>query len=244
MNSMNTNTTIDFNYVDVKQSAETFKIILVGEAGVGKSSILNQYMSDTFSNTIQATIWGSFMTKVLQLPSYEGSSIPSVIKLQIWDTAGNEKFRSLSKMFYKDSDCVILCYDSTSRESFKRLSYWLSQVEDVLDLSQIHLVIWSWKIDIDYPEVTNKMVEKFIKEYDPQIKLYFYETSSKLNKGIDPMFNQICKNLIKMKQPKRTDSISLSRKSHGSKATSSLVRNQSAWWRRLFGFWRCRQDEN
>ena len=56
MNSMNTNTTIDFNYVDVKQSAETFKIILVGEAGVGKSSILNQYMSDTFSNTIQATI--------------------------------------------------------------------------------------------------------------------------------------------------------------------------------------------
>ena len=102
------------------------KVVLIGESGVGKTSIINRYISNTFSNVLTATPGASFTSKTLFLKEYNQS-----IKFEIWDTAGQEKYRSLTKIFYKDAGAAILVYDITRKESFDELQkYWLNQIKD------------------------------------------------------------------------------------------------------------------
>ena len=101
------------------------KVVLIGESGVGKTSIINRYISNVFSTTLTATPGASFTTKTVFLKEYEQS-----IKFEIWDTAGQEKYRSLAKVFYKNAAVCILVYDITRKESFDELkNYWINQIK-------------------------------------------------------------------------------------------------------------------
>ena len=100
------------------------KIVLIGESGVGKTSIINRYISDTFSPVLTATPGASFATKTVFLKEYNQS-----IKFEIWDTAGQEKFRSLAKVFYKNAAICILVYEITRRASFDELKkFWIEEI--------------------------------------------------------------------------------------------------------------------
>ena len=101
------------------------KIVLIGESGVGKTSIINRYISDTFSPVLTATPGASFATKTVFLKEYNQS-----IKFEIWDTAGQEKYRSLAKVFYTNRDAIILIYDITERRSFEEIKkYWINEIK-------------------------------------------------------------------------------------------------------------------
>ena len=101
------------------------KVVLIGESGVGKTSIINRYISNTFSATLTATPGASFTTKTIYLKEYDQS-----IKFEIWDTAGQEKYRSLAKVFYKNAAVCILVYDITRKSSFDELkSYWVNEIK-------------------------------------------------------------------------------------------------------------------
>ena len=101
------------------------KVVLIGESGVGKTSIINRYISNVFSTNLTATPGASFTTKTVFLKEYEQS-----IKFEIWDTAGQEKYRSLAKVFYKNAAICILVYDITRKESFDELkNYWINQIK-------------------------------------------------------------------------------------------------------------------
>ena len=101
------------------------KIVLIGESGVGKTSIINRYISDTFSPVLTATPGASFATKTVFLKEYNQS-----IKFEIWDTAGQEKYRALAKVFYKNASVVILVYDICRKESFDQLKqYWINEIK-------------------------------------------------------------------------------------------------------------------
>ena len=101
------------------------KVVLIGESGVGKTSIINRYILNVFSTTLTATPGASFTTKTVFLKEYEQS-----IKFEIWDTAGQEKYRSLAKVFYKNAAVCILVYDITRKESFDELkNYWINQIK-------------------------------------------------------------------------------------------------------------------
>ena len=101
------------------------KVVLIGESGVGKTSIINRYISNTFSQVLTATPGASFTPKTVFLKDYNQS-----IKFEIWDTAGQEKYRALAKVFYKNAAVCILVYDILRKTSFEELkNYWVNEIK-------------------------------------------------------------------------------------------------------------------
>ena len=101
------------------------KVVLIGESGVGKTSIISRYISNKFSSLFAATPGASFTVKTVFIREYKQS-----IKFEIWDTAGQEKYRALAKVFYKNAAVCILVYDITRRKSFEELkNYWVNEIK-------------------------------------------------------------------------------------------------------------------
>ena len=109
-----------------EQSEESIKIILLGNTQVGKTSIIDKFEKNIFLNTTMSTIGSNFIIKFLNI---NGENV----KIELWDTAGQEKFRALSKLFVKNSKIVILVYDITSQESFIGLNFWHEFLINELD---------------------------------------------------------------------------------------------------------------
>lgn len=113
----------------IKEYDYLFKVVLIGNSSVGKSSLLRRFTDSTFHETYLATIGVDFRFKY---PTDHRRSIPvanSTVKLQIWDTAGQERFRTITGTYYKGAQGIVLVYDITKRESFEELeSYWLKEV--------------------------------------------------------------------------------------------------------------------
>ena len=103
---------------------ESYKIVLIGESGVGKTSIISRYVNKTFDLQVLTSSSAQFISKIININD------ETSIKFDIWDTAGQEKFRALTKIFYKDAKVIILVYDITSKNSFTELKqYWYEQVK-------------------------------------------------------------------------------------------------------------------
>ena len=104
-----------------------YKIVLLGESGVGKTSIINRYINGRFDNDLVPTQGATFANKILKFDEFDGKRI----KLNIWDTAGQEKYRALSKIFYQDAHAAILVYDITDKKSFEQIKlYWVNQIKE------------------------------------------------------------------------------------------------------------------
>ncbi len=105
---------------------KSFKIVLIGETAVGKTCISNYFMNETFNIDEASTSTPSFASKTIKFQEFDCS-----IKFVIWDTVGQEKFRSLAKIFYKSSNAAILVYDITNRKSFEEIkNYWYKQLKE------------------------------------------------------------------------------------------------------------------
>ena len=105
----------------------SFKVVMLGEANVGKTCLVNRYLKNTFSTGNPSTIGSNFSSKQLDIKP-QGFSSYAKVKLQIWDTAGGEQFRSLTPMYYKNAAAVCLVYDSTCSDSFDKLDYWVKEL--------------------------------------------------------------------------------------------------------------------
>ena len=102
-----------------------FKICLVGESGVGKTCIINRFVKNEFDIDENATLAASYAQKNVKLND------DTIIRFHIWDTAGQEKYRSIAKIFYKDAKAAILVYDITSQKSFDEIkNYWFEQIKN------------------------------------------------------------------------------------------------------------------
>ena len=163
---------------------ESFKVVLVGESGVGKTSIITQFIDQTFQEDIQSTTGGTFSTKSVVC---DGGK---VLKFEIWDTAGQEKYRSLTKMFYKDAKAVIMVYDVTREDSFEELQkYWYDQIKESSP-ENIILVIAANKSDLIEKE---KVDEGEARNYAKEINALYVSTSAKNSNGINNLFEEIAK---------------------------------------------------
>ena len=108
-------------------SSKTCKVVLLGESGVGKTCIIARFINNTFEDNIMSTTGASYAGKTMQFYEFQGKCI----KFEIWDTAGQEKYRSLTKIFYKDAGVAILVYDITRKESFEEIQkYWYNQIKE------------------------------------------------------------------------------------------------------------------
>ena len=111
---------------DEEKCALACKVVLIGESGVGKTSIISRYIHNQFSAVLMSTTGASFATKTIYLEEQKQS-----IKFEIWDTAGQERYRSLAKVFYKNASACILVYDITNKSSFEDIkSFWVTELKE------------------------------------------------------------------------------------------------------------------
>ena len=163
---------------------ESFKVVLVGESGVGKTSIITQFIDQTFQEDQQSTTGGTFSTKSVKCGNNK------TLKFEIWDTAGQERYRSLTKMFYKDANAAVLVYDITRKESFEELEkYWAGQIKESSP-EQIILAVAANKSDlIDKEEVDEESARGFAE----RIGAIFVSTTATQVESINDLFIQIAK---------------------------------------------------
>ena len=162
-----------------KKNPETpkYKLIFLGDQNVGKSSILNRFLNDTFIEEYQATIGLDFQSKNVQIDNQD-------IHLLLYDTAGQEKFRSLIPMYTRDADIILLVYDITNKESFVNLSLWLKDLTNI-NFDEAIICIVANKIDLNEKRVVNlEEGEKFAEEHD----FIFQEISAKTGEGFSELF--------------------------------------------------------
>ena len=165
-------------------SVESFKVVLVGESGVGKTSIITQFIEQTFQEDIQSTTGGTFSTKSVVC---DGGKI---LKFEIWDTAGQEKYRSLTTMFYKDANAAVMVYDVTRKESFEEIkNYWSNQIKDNSP-ENIILAIAANKSDLIEKETVD---EGEARNFAKELNAIFVTTSAKSSEGINSLFEEIAK---------------------------------------------------
>ncbi len=170
-------------------SQEKLKVVLLGESGVGKTCIINKFTSGIFDPEVVTSLSAQFISK-----SIEFKDINQTIKFDIWDTAGQEKFRSLAKIFYKDAKVICLCYDITNKKSFEELKgYWYEQqVKLNCDGDPIYAVVANKNDLYETQQVNDEEGRAFARE----INGIFQSTSAKSDLGINNLFENIGRKYI------------------------------------------------
>ena len=163
------------------------KIVLLGETGVGKTSIITRYIANSFSQVVMTSTGSSFFSKKIEINENER------VKLQIWDTAGQEKYRSLAKIFYQSASVAILVYDVTLKRTFENLKeYWVGEIKANAP-DDIILAIAANKSD-DY--INQEVNIQEAKDLAKSLNAIFVCTSAKLGNGIDDLFKMVAEKFI------------------------------------------------
>ncbi|KAJ3656070.1 hypothetical protein Zmor_015172 [Zophobas morio] len=163
----------------------TLKILIIGESGVGKSSILVRFTEDNFDPDQTLTIGVDFKTKKL---SVDGNTV----KLAIWDTAGQERFRTLTPSYYREAQGAILVYDVTNYSTFAKLETWLSELETYSTKPNIVKMIVGNKIDKENREVNRDEAMKFARRH----QTLYIEASAKTRDGVQCAFEELVHKII------------------------------------------------
>ena len=166
-------------------SIDNYKIVLIGDINVGKTSILSRFRYGSFESDYMPTLGIDFFSKNLFFED-------KTIRLILWDTAGQERFRSLIPSYLKNADCIIIVFDITNKESFLSLNKWLTDAKNNASENTIYVICGN-KIDLKERRTVN---ENEINEYiEKNTGVIYMECSAKNGQGIKDLFNAIAKNL-------------------------------------------------
>jgi small GTP-binding protein len=163
----------------------TYKILLLGDCSSGKTSIIYRLMHNTFLEKYISTIGIDFNVKSFIINDKK-------IKLQIWDSCGQERFNSLTRSYYRNSDAFIICYDISSNKSFENAKYWIKELEKYVDHNVIKILV-ATKTDLE--ELRSVKYEDG-KKYADSLKIDFFETSAKNNSSIKELFHNLSFQLV------------------------------------------------
>lgn len=157
-----------------------YKIVLIGDSGVGKTNLLSRWIRNEFKMNTKSTIGVEFATKTINYDE-------SIIKAQIWDTAGQERYRAITSAYYRGAVGALLVFDITNQKSFKNIQLWIDELHNFID-NKISIILIGNKIDLSQNrEVTLDNVNKFIAEKN----IMYVETSALNGENIDEAFHQL-----------------------------------------------------
>ncbi|KAI9025217.1 small GTPase superfamily [Phycomyces nitens] len=167
------------------------KVIILGDSGVGKTSLMNQYVNKKFSNQYKATIGADFLTKEVMVDD-------KLVTMQIWDTAGQERFQSLGVAFYRGADCCVLVYDVNNNKSYESLGQWHDEFlvqASPRDPENFPFVVLGNKVDMDESKrmVSQKRAMAFCQAKG---NIPYFETSAKEAINVEQAFQTIAKNAL------------------------------------------------
>lgn len=160
----------DYDYI--------FKILLIGDSGVGKSSLILRFVDDTYSEAFTTTIGVDFKVKIVTVGD-------KTIKLQIWDTAGQDRFRTITSSYYRGAHGIIVVYDISDYSSYCNVQQWIQEIGRYAS-DDVNKFIVGNKSDL--PSDQRQIEESTAKEYADSIHVPFIETSTKLSLNVDKLF--------------------------------------------------------
>ena len=176
----------------------TFKLLTIGESGVGKTSILRRFVENEFSKTHLATIGIDYRTKVLHIYGKD-------IKLKIWDTAGQERYHNITSQIFKGAEGILLVYDVNDEVSFAKIKDWIEQIKSNTE-EEICLVLLGNKCDIEERAISKERG----KEMAEELNINYYETSALNGTGINEAFEGLTKKILLKKKVINSDSRTVS----------------------------------
>ncbi|ORX83996.1 hypothetical protein K493DRAFT_269579 [Basidiobolus meristosporus CBS 931.73] len=175
---------------------EILKVVLIGDGGVGKTSLRNQFIHKRFTNAYKATIGADFIAKEIHVDGKR-------IMLQIWDTAGQERFQSLGVAFYRGADACVLVYDVNNYLTFEHLERWRAEFlkqAGVADPTEFPFVMIGNKIDIDERVVSRRQAKAFaLRHSGKSMEIPCFEASAKEGTNVEQAFSYIAK-MVKIPQ--------------------------------------------
>jgi len=157
------------------------KIVLLGDSGVGKSSIAQRYVNNTFSDAFDITVGGGYLQQIVRLQ--DGSNL----KLDIWDTGGQERFRALLQMYYREAQAAIICYDVNREKSLESCEYWVNQLKTHEEQCLLYLV--GNKSDMHSAERTLSAAK--VEAFAVANGMTWFETSAKTGENVNRLFDRL-----------------------------------------------------
>ncbi|KAI6136220.1 GTP-binding protein RAB5 [Pisolithus sp. B1] len=162
-----------------------FKLVLLGESAVGKSSLVLRFVKDQFDDYRESTIGAAFLTQTVTLDDQ------TIVKFEIWDTAGQERYKSLAPMYYRNANCAVVVYDITQTSSLDKARTWIRELQRQADPS-IVIALCGNKTDLG---ARRQITQEEAKKYAGEEGLMWFETSAKTGDGVSEVFTAIAKKL-------------------------------------------------
>lgn len=174
---------------DKKSNNLDAKVVLLGDSGVGKSSIAMRYVNNTFSEAFEVTIGGGYLQQVIRLKDNAS------LKMDIWDTGGQERFRALLQLYYREADAALICYDVSNERSLDSCAYWV----DELRKREEHCLLCLVGNKIDVPQGERRVEVKTAERFAAEHGMIWVETSAKTGEGVNKLFERLASELVKKK---------------------------------------------
>ncbi|XP_042879170.1 ras-related protein Rab-24-like [Penaeus japonicus] len=165
------------------------KVVMLGQAACGKTSLVERFIYNRFNNNYQATIGAAFGARRMNVQG-------RVICVGLWDTAGSERYQAMSRIYYRDAGAAIICYDITDKESLERAKYWVTEVQKNEERCLIYLCGTKLDLVLEEPQVRQLDYHDVV-DYADQAGAKVFETSSKTGENVETMFETIVEDFAK-----------------------------------------------
>jgi len=174
-----------------KEYDHLFKLLIIGDSGVGKSSLLLRFADNTFSGSYITTIGVDFKIRTIEVDGEK-------VKLQIWDTAGQERFRTITSTYYRGTHGVIVVYDVTNGDTFANVKRWLHEIDQNCEVVN-RILVGNKNDNPNHKVVLTEDAQRFA----AQMGIELFETSAKDNINVEEMFNSITRMVLRTKKEQK-----------------------------------------
>ncbi|CDO93496.1 unnamed protein product [Kluyveromyces dobzhanskii CBS 2104] len=166
-----------------------FKLVLLGDSSVGKSSIVHRFVKDSFDEYRESTIGAAFLSQTIKLSEQYDEQ---VLKFEIWDTAGQERYKSLAPMYYRNANAALVVYDVTEPGSLPKAKLWVDELKEKVSDDKLIICLVGNKLDLAAEKESSSLVdESEAREFAKDNNLLFHQVSAKTGENVIKVFEEI-----------------------------------------------------